>query len=147
MKMSIKRGLPIVALATGLVIASITPNTLIAQSIASKTVAGGWDEKNGYFTISNNTPTSLSLAASSPKHEGSVESAYGGKNVLLERAVGKTTWEGVYHYSRARFEGRLTGKITADSDRVWGTSETEAYSDWIDRFLTDWAAKTYYGNE
>ncbi|KPV58863.1 hypothetical protein QJ48_14150 [Paenibacillus sp. A3] len=138
---------PVFVLATGLVVTSVTPNVLAAESVASKTVSGGWSEKSGYFTTINNNQGFSILAASEPKHEGYVESRREGSTVLLKRAVGKTTWKDTRHYTRARFEGYWTGEIKGDSGRVWGTGSTEAKSDWIDKSFSDWVGKTYYGNE
>lgn len=50
----------------------------------------------------------------------------------------------VYHYSRARLEHRLTGKIYGDSDRKWGYSKTTATSGY--GLSSAYIANSYYGN-
>lgn len=143
MRVSFKKNVSVFLLTCGLIISLTIPSAIFAQSDVSVSL-GGWSEEDGNFSGFKANGFS---AYSTPTHTGTVEAKEEGAGVLWERVVGKTSWSGVYHYSRARFEGRITGNITADSGRVWGTSETAAYSGWIDRFLTDWTGKTYYGNQ
>ncbi|SDB95083.1 hypothetical protein SAMN04488112_10163 [Melghirimyces thermohalophilus] len=59
----------------------------------------------------------------------------------LERAAGETTWNGVYHYTRARMESG--DQVITDSFRQWGWDYTNARSPYANILYT---AKTYYGN-
>ncbi|MCR8845715.1 hypothetical protein NQ117_18700 [Paenibacillus sp. SC116] len=129
-------------LTVALFLSVITPITYSAQSDDLKNITGGWSERDGYFG-GGISVTSMSTAS----HTGSVESKEVATGVLMSRAVGNTSWDTVYHYTRARFEGYVTGSVTGDSGRVWGWNTTEAKSDWIDTFLTDYVGKTYYGNQ
>ncbi|MCM3341185.1 hypothetical protein M3650_21760 [Paenibacillus sp. MER TA 81-3] len=127
-------------------IMGISSNTFAAQSNSDLLgVRGGWSEDGGYFI---NVPTgSYNLLASSKpeSHKATKEYQYAGKNVLATKVIGETEWEGVYHYTRARFESVFDGTPYADSDRQWGNDKTRAESDW---YIADFAiAKTYYGNE
>ncbi|KLA31128.1 hypothetical protein [Bacillus cereus] len=59
------------------------------------------------------------------------------------RAVGETTWNGVYHYTRAQL--KLVGfYVKADSGREWDWHKTRAESPWKNEF---YSAHTFYGNE
>lgn len=105
---------------------------------------GGWDENEGYYV---NTPLAR---ASSPTHTGKSEtSTIGGTSV--KRAIGQTSWSGVYHYTRARMEDIVLGinfGVLTDSGRIWGTSNTKATSPWW-YFNGDTlgTARTYYGKD
>lgn len=143
MTMNTKKMIPL-ALSVGIILGSVAPSALHAQSIDANGAIGGWSEKDGYFSIT--AVSSFIGIASTAKHTGYVEDVDRG-NVLFSRAVGNTSWPGEYHYTRARFEGHITGNILGDSGRVWGTNATEAKSDWVDRYASDWVGKTYYGNE
>lgn len=110
---------------------------------ASADVIGGWSEEQGYFI--NDTLSSVSefaALASTATHKASFSYKKPGSQTY-ERVTGETTWSGVYHYSRARYETWLTGKAEADSGRVFGTGYSKATSGW---HPGDFArAKTYYG--
>ena len=105
---------------------------------------GGWDENEGYYT------NSFQLRAqSSPIHTGKAEETVI-NGTSAKRAVGQTTWTGVYHYTRARMEDIVLGinfGVLTDSGRVWGTSNTSATSPWwLFNGDTMGSARTYYGN-
>lgn len=118
-------------------------------------VYGGWDEETGYFDNASEyneyLDGNLNLKASSPdSHRGKRE-----KKVISgttnARAHGWTTWEGYYHYTRARMEDYTPffgTTILTDSGRKYGWNKTEAISPW-------WKyedgipgrAHTYYGRD
>ncbi|MGE7022099.1 hypothetical protein [Solibacillus cecembensis] len=105
------------------------------------TVYGGWSEDTGYFTNSSLLERSISLL-STPNH--SAERQWNeGTTLPYERIVATTTWDGVYHYSRARYEN-LFGNVEADSKRVYGTGKTKATSGWHSGGGS-YAGKSYYG--
>ena len=52
----------------------------------------------------------------------------------------------VEHYTRARYENRITGIVYNDSGRVWGTGKVTAKCPWEKKSAADlMAAKVYYG--
>jgi hypothetical protein len=93
-------------------------------------------EGEGYWT--NNHGQEVGLL-STPYHYGFKQVSSDGKSY---RAVGETTWKGVYHYSRAQLVGRINGYVYADSGREWDVDYTKAISPWRTK---DYRAKTYYG--
>ena len=107
-------------------------------------VIGGWSEEEGYFTNdTSNITGEFATRASKPKHKGYKQNKGIVGSQTYERVIGETTWTGVRHYSRARYEDWITKKPSADSKRVYGTSYTKATSGWHPGdFAT---AKTYYG--
>ncbi|XBX10757.1 diguanylate cyclase (plasmid) [Enterocloster clostridioformis] len=113
-------------------------------------VVGGWDEETGYYVnaeaYAKATAGNLLRADSKPVHKGKKERKDISGNTHY-RAHGWTTWEGKYHYTRARME-TSSGGVLQDSGRQWGTSKTEATSPW-DKWDPDRASKarTYYGSE
>ncbi|MEK3955915.1 MULTISPECIES: hypothetical protein [unclassified Psychrobacillus] len=140
--MNIKKIIPVIALS--IFAASAVP--------ASADVLGGWSEEGGYFTnpateLNNSfvvgekgTVSALAAAAS---HSSFYDYKKPGSQIY-ERINGETTWKGIEHYSRARYETWVTGTAEADSGRVWGVGYTLATSGWHPGdFAT---AKTYYGN-
>lgn len=124
-------------------------------------VIGGWDEDIGYFVNEGEYLRSLnekesnvieekSAAKSTVKHTGERERSDEGGTTHF-RAHGWTTWEGVYHYTRARMEEEsiiFGDRVLTDSGRIWGTSGTEAISPWwyFDPTVNE-KARTYYGNK
>ena len=106
------------------------------------TIYGGWSEDTGYFTLRQDNGIS-SFATSNPIHRATKEYTRRG-SAVYERVIADTTWPGVYHYSRARYESAISGRAEADSKRQWGVSKTQAISGWHPGDL-DWVAKTYYG--
>lgn len=115
---------------------SIPPDTSLAAE-------GGWIEGQGYWTASDSKSMTVGVLASS-----SPESHWAGfqwderTSYIAERCIAHTRWSGVYHYSRARYEGWFG--VEGDSGRVWGMDATDAYSGWVDpAFAT---ACTYWGN-
>lgn len=114
------------------------------------TVQGGWEEKTGAFFEQGDylipEIPAFRLTRSNPIHHGWRENRFQ-KNGLESRAVGSTTWPGVYHYTRAQMvEWRGLGRVTSDSGRVWGMGGTQAYSGWVfEGELATHIAKTFYG--
>lgn len=110
----------------------LVPSLAFADSEGG--IRGGWVEGEGYWVESSD----ITLFSSPDSHTGwkqvnSDETKY--------RAVGVTTWKGKRHYTRARMQGHVTGKVYADSGRVWGTDSTEAKSPWTSRnarAITNW---------
>lgn len=52
----------------------------------------------------------------------------------------------VEHYTRARYENRITSEVYQDSGRVWGTGKVWAYSPWEDKSAAQYmSARVYYG--
>lgn len=107
---------------------------------------GYWDETDGYSITEN---LNNSKVRSKPKHTGKSETkGFGGTD--HKRAIGKTVWTGVYHYTRARMVEKIlvfeTSTLT-DSGRKWGTGTTQAISPWW-AFTPDVyaQARTNYGN-
>lgn len=118
---------------------------ITASTVANADVVGGWSEEQGYFTNGvSNLSGDFTTYASKPKHK-----AYKKSRLISsqpsERVIGETTWTGVYHYSRARYEAWITKKPEADSGRVYGTNYTKATSGWHPGDLA--TAKTYYGKD
>lgn len=113
-----------------------------AVTLDDPTIYGGWSEDTGYFTLRQDSGFS-SLATSNPVHRATKDYTRRG-SAVYERVIANTTWPGVYHYSRARYESAITGSEAADSGRVWGLGTTQAISGWHPGDL-DWVAKTYYG--
>ena len=104
---------------------------------------GGWTEGSSLSYSSLSASTSSSV-----KHTGKAE-----RKVISgttnKRSHGWTTWVGVYHYTRARLEWPLSGRVQTDSGRKWGISGTEAISPWYAFRPGDGGfptAKTYYGH-
>lgn len=98
----------------------------------------GWSElESDQEKIKQIQYSSMAYAASNPQHAGWAE--YKGEQ---RRAVGETTWKGVYHYTRARLEG--LGLVHHDSGRKWKWHDTRTESPWGHKY---WSARTYYGNE
>ncbi|EEM01711.1 hypothetical protein bmyco0002_59980 [Bacillus pseudomycoides] len=99
----------------------------------------GWSElPSDNEKLSQVQHNNLLLASSGPdSHAGWAE--YKGDK---RRAVGETTWTGVYHYTRAQLIG--FGFVQEDSGRQWDWTDTRAESPWGNKF---WKAKTWYGNE
>ncbi|MCR6789978.1 MULTISPECIES: hypothetical protein [Bacillus cereus group] len=75
--------------------------------------------------------------AAGPSHAGWAEYKDGKR-----RAVGETTWNGVYHYTRAQLQLYLV--VMEDSGRQWDWNDTRAESPWGKEF---YSARTWYGNE
>lgn len=123
-----------------------------ATAMSSSAAEGGWTEGEGNW--SSNTYSSKfgpSLSEQYPGGGGSTspESHYATFNYKnyssyqAKQVVAHTSWSGVYHYSRARFESSLFG-VSGDSGRKWGTGSTVAYSSFVDPAGS--IAKTYWGN-
>ncbi|EJV74381.1 hypothetical protein [Bacillus cereus] len=96
----------------------------------------GWSEleSDKKQTQSSN----LTYATNGVSHAGWAEYKNGKR-----RAVGETTWQGVYHYTRAQLKFYdLT--VMEDSGRQWDWNDTRAESPWGNEF---YSAKTFYGNE
>lgn len=106
------------------------------------TIYGGWSEDTGYFTLRQDSDIS-SFAIGNPIHSATKDYTRRG-SAVYERVIANTTWPGVYHYSRARYESAISGRAEADSGRVWGFGTTQAISGWHPGDL-GWVAKTYYG--
>ncbi|PTX48305.1 hypothetical protein C8P63_14614 [Melghirimyces profundicolus] len=116
-------------LSVGLICSSLSVPTFASESSG---VTGGWTEGEGYWNA-NEVST---LAA---EHHGWVEAhPY---DADLERAVGETYWDGVYHYTRARME-TIGGTPETDSGRQWDWDYTYAASPYA---AYTYVARTYYG--
>lgn len=99
----------------------------------------GWSElPEDQEKLSQVQHSNLGFASSGPQsHAGWAE--YKGDK---RKAVGATTWRGVYHYTRAQLKGFSI--VQADSQRQWDYNDTRADSPYGNKF---WKAFTYYGNE
>lgn len=108
---------------------------------------GYWDETDGYSITEN---LNSSKVRSKPKHTGKSEKK-GIDGTDHKRAVGKTEWAGVYHYTRARLIDKtfmINWGTIEDSNRKWGTGKTTATTDWWPMNPDVYAqARTNYGNE
>ncbi|AAT59549.1 MULTISPECIES: hypothetical protein [Bacillus cereus group] len=100
----------------------------------------GWSElPEDQEKLSQVQHSNLGLAASSGPQSHAGWAEYKGDK---RRAVGETTWRGVYHYTRAQLIGFSI--VQADSQRQWDYSNTRAESPYANKF---WKAFTFYGNE
>ncbi|OUB63550.1 hypothetical protein [Bacillus thuringiensis] len=139
--MNFKKGIQCAALAATLVSGiSILPASAGAETL-------GWSEDTGYTDLQYATyDGSQTLAASSKPEKHTAKKSYGSlSSSSVERVTANTTWKGVRHYSRARYENR-SNNVKADSQRKYGVGTSEATSGWIDRTYTTYVAKTYWGN-
>lgn len=109
------------------------------------TVSGGWSESAGYYSGSILSDEGGISPCSTPNHYGQAQIAnFNGTD--HKRSYGWTSWQGVYHYTRAQMV--RWGSVVADSGRCWGWNETSAYSPWVAAQKdVGWPqAQTYYGN-
>lgn len=117
-------------------------------------VTGGWVEEHG-AVVHDQEPDlgvrpELSGARSAAQHTGSAETRVI-SGTTNKRAVGRTTWNRVYHYTTAQLERTWPSSgVIATSGRNWGVDSTSAVSPW--RAYNPEAdsdgygiAKTYYG--
>lgn len=128
--------------------AIVVAGIVLPAGIASADELGGWGEDTGSFTIAEVARSAANgeaiQIAATAQHTGKKEEKVI-NGTSSKRAVGNTTWTGVYHYTRARVEG---GEIPTDSGRKWGTTKTSATSPW-QKFSAVYGfgtAKTYYGH-
>ncbi len=131
--MNFKKGIQCAVLATTLVSGiSILPASAGAETL-------GWSEDTGY--------TNLQYSTYSGPQKHTATKSYGSlSSSSVERVTANTTWKGVRHYSRARYEN-VSKNVKADSQRKYGTGTSQAISGWIDRTYTTYVAKTYWGND
>lgn len=119
-----------------------------ASTAVDANVIGGWSEEEGYFTNDRSSMMgefATHVFKSDPIHKGYKQNRQVVGSQPYERVVGETTWTGVYHYTRARYEKWVTNRPEADSGQVFGSNRTKAISGWHPGdFAT---AKTYYGKE
>lgn len=125
----LKKGIAVLSLVVGVLAINVYPTFAAVDPTVSDAV-GGWDEDTGYFINAEAYSKAMNedflLRASSPVHKGKRErSDYDG--FTHYRAHGWTTWQGKYHYTRARMEDS-DGDVLKDSGRVWGQDNTEAIS-------------------
>lgn len=118
-------------------------------------IYGSWTEDEGDSTLVDTPPESsgqagISTFRSSPWHKGKAE-IKSINGTTHKRAVGRTTWPGVRHYTIAGLEHKWPYRgVIASSGRKWGHSATFAKTRWVafnPRAASDGygRAKTYYG--
>lgn len=124
----------------------------LGNSVSAEEVKeyGGWSDDNGYYqnNETSNKSNKNSLFAGPPDHQSSAETK-AENNAGYERVVAKTDWPGVYHYSQAWYQHRVTGGKKA-SNRVWGTGNTVAKSGWVAVNVGNnamYQRRTSYGSE
>ncbi|PQP84342.1 hypothetical protein C0Q44_07105 [Paenibacillus sp. PCH8] len=126
------------ALAITAILGSIASSAYAANPFG---VGGGWVEGEGYFT--NASPdrgiTARTVKLYPDSHEGYSE--YSTTDSKLKRAVAKTVWPGMKHYSRAQLEWLW---VREDSGRQWDVGRTEAKTNYGS---FDLISKTYWGTE
>ncbi|WP_156922216.1 hypothetical protein [Cohnella thermotolerans] len=139
--MKVKKTIPSLVISFGLVFGFSSAISFAAP--LDRGVQGGWSEIDGYFTVGSSNHFAALSSDEPDSHTGTVESRERG-NVIEERVVGETYWDGIYHYTRARFENIFTGSAKADSGRIYGWDHTIAYSSWLGDPI-EFVGKTYYG--
>lgn len=127
---------------------------VVPAGSASADGIGGWIEEEGDVVYHQDpllgTAPGTDGARSAPRHTGSAQTRVV-NGTSQKRAVGRTTWNGVYHYTTARLEHTWPSSgVIATSGRVWGVHSTSATSPW--RSFNPKAdsngygiARTYYG--
>ncbi|WP_285767208.1 hypothetical protein [Peribacillus sp. SI8-4] len=138
MEIKIKRKSKLFKITATCVFAAAVLCTVPNSSFAAE---GGWTEGEGSWISTNSQQVSTFAAASKPQsHKATIETQTK-STYVAKRVVARTSWKGVKHYSRARFEGMFG--VQGDSYRVYGTGSTVAKSKYIDPVGA--VAKTYWG--
>ncbi|UPW83056.1 hypothetical protein [Lysinibacillus sp. Ag94] len=144
--MNFTKGIKGLALTTALIGGiSFLPNSAGAETL-------GWSEDTGYVNGVNenenentmNSPSFYAAASSTPDSHTATKEYRSQSSPDTERVKATTKWKGVEHYSRARYENAF-GTVTADSGRSYGVGISTATSGWIDKSLSTYVAKTYWG--
>ncbi|AQU77198.1 hypothetical protein [Priestia megaterium] len=142
--MEIKKKTKLLKIPATIALAAAVLYTAPAASFAAE---GGWTEGEGSWVSTDSQQASTFAIAAATTTSSTPEKHYATFNYqdkgtyVAKRVVAHTTWKGVYHYSRARFEGAFG--VSGDSGRVYDTGSTVAYSKYIDPVAT--VAKTYWG--
>ncbi|MGG4386180.1 hypothetical protein ABEX08_29690 [Priestia megaterium] len=141
--MKVKKNSKLLKIPATIALAAAVLYTAPASSFAAE---GGWTEGKGSWISTDSQQVSTfgtvtATATSSPQKHYATFNYKDAGTYVAKRVVAHTTWTGVYHYSRARFEGVFG--VSGDSGRVYGTGSTAAYSKYIDPVGA--VAKTYWG--